>query len=47
MLCPGRARSLHPQLYYTLDRPPSKWTYGTGFISAEMVRPKALKPRVR
>ena len=31
-------RSLSPQLYYTLDRPPSKWAYGTGFINAEMVR---------
>ena len=25
-------------LWYTLDRPPKKWKYSTGFISADMCR---------
>ena len=25
-------------LYYTLDRPPADWKYGTGFINSEMCR---------
>lgn len=26
------------KLHYTLDRPPAKWAYDTGFISAEMIQ---------
>lgn len=31
------------KLHYTLDRPPAKWAYDTGFISAEMIQ-KHLPP---
>lgn len=30
-------------LYYTLDRPPANWSYGSGFINAEMCK-KNLPP---
>ena len=39
------ADTANPQLYYTLDRPPKKWAYGSGFISADMVCTAASKVR--
>lgn len=31
------------KLHYTLDRPPAKWKYSTGFINADMVKDHVLK----
>jgi NAD(P)H-flavin reductase len=32
------------QLHYTLDRPPSIWSYSTGFVNEEMIRKHMPSP---
>ena len=34
------------KLHYTLDRPPSEWTYSTGFINKDMVENHVLRSGV-
>ena len=40
----------HPtrlKIHYTLDRPPKKWAYSTGFITQEMIAEHLPGPKER